>query len=619
MRSRKGVGKGRVSQWWVILAVVVMFIGSPAVCVSASVAKQEAAQADVPELVVGTPQERELKGGERHVYRLVLAADQYLRLVVEQHGIDVVVRLFGPDGRQLVEMDSPTGTQGAETVSFIADVGGTYRVEIAPLEREAAPGRYIVRMEELRPAAERDRTRIAAERAFAEAELLAAQQRADSLRQAVVKYEEAARLYHTLGERGKEAVCLLGAAAFSHHLGDLRKALEYYGQALPIFQAVGDRAGKPRRSTISAWCTPISARSRRRWSTTLRRWPSIAPWGIGPGKPRRSTTSAGCTSISARSRRRWSTSLRRWPSSRRGGSGRGIGTWVYSDLGHVGRSTTSAVYWGERQWPLPSVGDGEVKPSQQHRPGVRRREAEGVGVLHSGAGPPSRRGGSGRGSHDAQQHRPGVLRSRREAEGAGVLTQALAIFRAVGDRGSEATLLNNIGGVYSDLGEKQKALEYYTQALALRRAVGDRAGEATTLNNIGGCTPLSARSRRRWSTSLRRWPSSVPWGIGQGSHPAQQHRPGVLRSRREAEGVGVLHSGAGPPSRRGESGRGSHDAQQHRQGVRLSARSRRRWSTTPRRWVFSSGGLPRGRSGDAWATSPRSSGIEGILGKRGRG
>jgi tetratricopeptide (TPR) repeat protein len=246
MRSRKGV-----SQWWVILAVVVMFIGSPAVCVSASVAKQEAAQADVPELVVGTPQERELKGGERHVYRLVLAADQYLRLVVEQHGIDVVVRLFGPDGRQLVEMDSPTGTQGAETVSFIADVGGTYRVEIAPLEREAAPGRYIVRMEELRPATERDRTRLAAERAFAEAERLADQKNVDAIRQAIAKYAEAARLYHTLGERGKVAECVLKVGVLYlllgnvySDLGEKQKALEYYTQALAISQALGDRSGE---------------------------------------------------------------------------------------------------------------------------------------------------------------------------------------------------------------------------------------------------------------------------------------------------------------------------------------------------------------------------------------
>jgi CHAT domain-containing protein len=56
---------------------------------------------------------------------------------------------------------------------------------------------------------------------------------------------------------------------------------------------------------------------------------------------------------------------------------------------------------------------------------------------------------------------------------------------AVGDRDGEAITLNNIGHVYGDLGERQKALNYYNQALPLRRAVGDRDGEASTLNNIG--------------------------------------------------------------------------------------------------------------------------------------
>ncbi len=64
--------------------------------------------------------------------------------------------------------------------------------------------------------------------------------------------------------------------------------------------------------------------------------------------------------------------------------------------------------------------------------------------------------------------------------------QALPLVRAVGDRRGEATTLNNIGQFYSDLGEKQKALSLLNQALPLRRAVGDRGGEAQTLNNIGG-------------------------------------------------------------------------------------------------------------------------------------
>ncbi|MGB3652303.1 MAG: tetratricopeptide repeat protein, partial [Rivularia sp. (in: cyanobacteria)] len=64
--------------------------------------------------------------------------------------------------------------------------------------------------------------------------------------------------------------------------------------------------------------------------------------------------------------------------------------------------------------------------------------------------------------------------------------QALPLTRAVEDKFGEAITLNNIGGVYSDLGENQKALQYYNQALPIFRAVGYRGGEATILSNIGG-------------------------------------------------------------------------------------------------------------------------------------
>jgi len=63
--------------------------------------------------------------------------------------------------------------------------------------------------------------------------------------------------------------------------------------------------------------------------------------------------------------------------------------------------------------------------------------------------------------------------------------EALKLWRVAGDRAQEARTLNNIGLVYSALGEKQKALDYYNQALPLARAVGDRVQEATTLSNIG--------------------------------------------------------------------------------------------------------------------------------------
>ncbi|MGV9978065.1 tetratricopeptide repeat protein, partial [Micromonospora wenchangensis] len=49
----------------------------------------------------------------------------------------------------------------------------------------------------------------------------------------------------------------------------------------------------------------------------------------------------------------------------------------------------------------------------------------------------------------------------------------------------EAATLNNIGSVYDNLGDRQRALDHYHQALPIAREVGNRAGEAATLNNIG--------------------------------------------------------------------------------------------------------------------------------------
>jgi hypothetical protein len=97
----------------------------------------------------GTSIERELKSGQADSYRTTLVAGQYLHLIVEQRGIDVVVRLVGPDGARQMEKDSPNGSFGPELVFFLADVSGEYRVDVQALESEAPPGRYELKVEAL--------------------------------------------------------------------------------------------------------------------------------------------------------------------------------------------------------------------------------------------------------------------------------------------------------------------------------------------------------------------------------------------------------------------------------------------------------------------------------------
>src|SRR4029077_10170146 len=68
---------------------------------------------------------------------------------VNQRGIDVVVRVFAPDGSRIAEIDSPNGTQGDEPVALEAKAAGTYRVEISSLGKDAPPVRYEIRIIEI--------------------------------------------------------------------------------------------------------------------------------------------------------------------------------------------------------------------------------------------------------------------------------------------------------------------------------------------------------------------------------------------------------------------------------------------------------------------------------------
>ena len=49
----------------------------------------------------------------------------------------------------------------------------------------------------------------------------------------------------------------------------------------------------------------------------------------------------------------------------------------------------------------------------------------------------------------------------------------------------EGNHLGNMGIAYSDLGDAEKAIEYYEQALKIAREIGDRRGEGNRLGNLG--------------------------------------------------------------------------------------------------------------------------------------
>ena len=134
----------------------------------ASAAPRAQADQDPRSLVVGQSIERKLAGGQSHLYKITVAAGQYLNAEVEQRGIDVVVTLFGPDGKQLIEIDSSRGALGPEPVSWIVETGGDYRLAVRPLEKDTAAGSYEIKIIEMRPATDQDRAMVEERKLFNE-------------------------------------------------------------------------------------------------------------------------------------------------------------------------------------------------------------------------------------------------------------------------------------------------------------------------------------------------------------------------------------------------------------------------------------------------------------------
>jgi hypothetical protein len=102
----------------------------------------------------GLPISRPIGRGQSQRFTLMLDQNQFAQIVVDQRGIDVIVRVFSPDGKPLGEFDSPNGANGPENVPIVAVTPGTYSLEVTPLSQadDLAAGSFEIRMTELRTA-----------------------------------------------------------------------------------------------------------------------------------------------------------------------------------------------------------------------------------------------------------------------------------------------------------------------------------------------------------------------------------------------------------------------------------------------------------------------------------
>jgi CHAT domain-containing protein len=407
--------------------------------------------------------ERELKGGEAHIFRLNLAAGQFMRVLVNQKGIDVSVALFGPDGKQLADVDNPNGKWGPEPVVAVAEISGEHRLEVRSPNKNAGDGRYEIKVVDLHQATAKDKELVAADRAFEQGQKVFAQRTTASLREAIEKFKQALAHLESNEAPDRQAIMLNMLANAYYNSGEVQTAAVHFRRALPLFQAEGDRLTEAKILNYLGGASDISGdlqAALRYYNQALQLF--------------RAEEDQSLEAILLNN----------------------IGK-IYFDFA----DWQQALEYYSRALPL-----FETLKNQRSAANTIRN----IGSVHVYLGDPNK---------GLEFHQQALRLQRTVGDKAGealTLTlmgfaqerldnpkqaleyynQALQLQRATGDRRWEAITLGRIGSTYSTMGDQQKALEYNQQSLELIRKVGERRYEAMALGNIGDAYALSGQPQK---------------------------------------------------------------------------------------------------------------------------
>ena len=401
---------------------------------------------EMPPLEPGSSRERTIAAGESQAWSAAVEAGTPLLVRVEQHGVDVVVEISGPDGPRTA-VDGPFDRQGTESLLIEPEEDGLWRIEVRAREMGAPPGRYEIRLEA--PSGEE---RIAALRDVTRAGRLYAEGAGEARRQAAAAWREARALWRAAGDRGEEARALYSEAVLLRLTGAAREALALGREALPLWTGLGDRLWEGatwNEIGLDHWLLGETREAREAFEKAAEIQKTV-----GDRYGEAASRSNLCLMDLARGALREGASCyeRTIPLLREAGA-----------PALEGAALTSA----GRAWDVLGEPDRALA---SYRQALERMRAIGD------------RSGEAR----TLNHLGLLYQERGEyQEALAHLGQALETFRSLGDRRWQATVLHNVGLLYQALGEPPRALSSFEQALRLWRELGDRNGEADSLISSG--------------------------------------------------------------------------------------------------------------------------------------
>ena len=398
-------------------------------------------------------QERTLNGGETHSYRLTLTSGQFFYALVEQKEIDVKVILFGPDGQQTSETDSPNDGWGPEPVLLVADKASDYRVEVRSANSKAPPGRYEIKIVSVREATPADKNLVRAQRLVEEADKLGSQANADAKRTAVEKFQEALRLFQPTGETYLQALTFRLMVGRLAQLNEFRNVRKYATEGLSLAQSLNDRRLEGSFENFVGGASDFLGEVKEALAHYERAVELARQNGSKPLEAAVLNNIGKIYGDASDRQRALEYYLQALP--------------IYRSLGNqvsegIALSNIGTAYHrlGEPNKALEYLQQALSKFRAE--PTAKNNESLTLAIIGNA-----------------------YSRMQNYEQALSYYNQARTIQQQTGNKTQEAETLDNIGALYSQQNEPKKAVEYHQQALAMQRAAGNVRREAISLSNLG--------------------------------------------------------------------------------------------------------------------------------------
>jgi CHAT domain-containing protein len=413
---------------------------------------------NIDELIPGVTVERDLRGGEEQFYQITLAAEQYLRVFFRESPGGIILTLFGPNGERIYELDELMGNRGEWVVSVVAASSGVYRLRLYYPQRYTGPIHCEVKIEELRPKAPEDDTRVAAERGFIEANKMRSQIERQSIQASVKKFLEVLELWRKLRDMRGEALTLIYLGEAHHKLGDNQATIDYHNQALNLYKNLGDRYGEAMAASFLGGDYLLSDREKVLYhlNQALELYRAI---GNDLWAAHTLGNIAACYNMLGEKQKQIYYLNQSLVCYRKAGSRLGEGS-VLTQLGRA------YILIGENSKGVECLNEAFLIYKNLEDRINLARTLNAIGSFYN------------------------LLSETQKA--IEYFNQALEIEQAIGERISEAWTLNGLGEVYLRTGERDKAISFLNKALSIFLELSDQRGQVMLFNNIGHFYSLSS-------------------------------------------------------------------------------------------------------------------------------